>query len=270
MALVELVGPPTVGKSTVVAAGVRRGAHDARRSIAPVRHPALAPLGPWIRRTASGGPGRALAGRLLAGPDDARAEAALTAVADPWAPFLDLVVGPAAEGADAASPAGRALRVMGRAWLLEAVRLRALLEAERAADRRDLLDEGVTHPLKVRAVAGDDADRVAAYARVVPLPDVLVVLDAPASVLARRMRERYAADPTRVRWAALGDDASDATIEALVRTTQRTVATLADAAEDRGCPVVRIDVEGRSADEVAATLLARLRSLPHRSGAALR
>lgn len=265
MALVELVGPPTVGKSTLVAACVRRGAHDARRSLMRPRHPALGPLADWARRAASGdGLLQSLAGRLLVVPDDAWTEAQLAAVARAWAPFLDLVLGASTP------PDDRALGVMERAWLLEAIRLRALLEPERAAGRLDLLDEGVTHPFKVRAVAGDDTVRSEAYARVVPLPDILVVLDADPAVLVPRVRARYATAPARVRWASFGPDADDARIEDTLRSASRTAATIAQAAEDRGCPVIRIDVGDGPIERTATVLLERLRSTTDRAGADLR
>lgn len=261
MPLAELTGPPAVGKSALVAAGVRLGAVDARRSVlrfrragrgGPVRAPDL-----LIRAR---GPLRAAGDRLLRTPDDAEMEAALASVAVGWAAFLRLTLdGPGAE----ATPSGTdpVLRLVERGWALEAVRLRALLEAGPQVSGLRLLDEGLTHPYKALTIVGSDSEEaVRRYAECVPLPDTLVVVDDATDAIVERFRARYRAVPTRARWAALGPSPSDARLAAEIGRTRTTIEIIASAAEARGCEVVRLDTPGATPLERAQELLGRLRA----------
>lgn len=259
MPLVELVGPPAVGKTTLVAACVREGAADVRRTLLSPRHPLLAPLAERARRTPGpAGPRRALADRLLAAPDLASGEAALTAVASSWRPFLELVLaGPS--GAPPSTDAGLTLAVMERAWLLDAIRLRALVATLPDSSDLALLDEGLTHPYKTLAAVGDDPARLERYAALVPLPDVLAVVDLDPDEHAQRLRARHGTGATRARWAALGDDVDAAALRAEIDRVRAVVDRVATAAATRGTPVVRIDATGRTPATLAVTLLGRVR-----------
>lgn len=276
MRLIELVGPPAVGKSSIVAAALGRGLRDARCSVLAPRNALVAPLLPRLRRVAGRrSPLDRIVRRLLVDPDEAHVEAALTAVGTDWAAFLALVLdGPVDGHAD--GPGGdrppAALAVMERSWLLRAVQLRALLELERrgphhagshrrAADTRlvpmFVLDEGLTHPYKAIAAVGASDAAIGRYADLVPLPDLLVVVDDDAEVLARRMRARYATTPERARWQALSADTGPPVEE--IRRTQRIVRIVAERAAARGGEVIRLDAAGASPVELA-------RELAHRSG----
>lgn len=252
MSLVELVGPPAVGKSTLVDAAVRRGARDARREILEPRHPLLRPLADLARRRPPGG--RRITDRLLTPPTTARIEAALSATAADWADYLDLIL---AEPGRPTEPCAedRVLAVMERSWFLEAVRLRALLERLPDSAELPLLDEGLTHPYKVHAAVGADPVAVARYAEHVPLPEVLVVLSAEPEVVVRRIRERHRTEPGRARWNALLRDGDGDVVEQEVERVAATVAAIATAAERRGCPVVRLDTTSEDPDRAVEELL---------------
>ena len=265
MRLIELVGPPAVGKSSIVAAALGRGLHDARRSVLAPRNVLVAPLLPRLRRTAGRRPPfDRIWRRLLVDPDEAHVEAALTAVGADWATFLALVLGGPTDG-PVNDPAGDrpppALAVMERSWLLRAVQLRALLELEHAADPllvpMLVLDEGLTHPYKAIAAVGASDAAIERYADLVPLPDLLVVVDGDAEVLARRMQARYATTPERARWQALSADTEPPVEE--IRRTQRIVRIIAERAAARGSEVIRLDAAGASPVELA-------RELTHRAG----
>ena len=268
MPLVELVGPPTVGKSTLVAACVRGGATDARRHVLLPRSPVLAPIAPAARAVAATDTGlrRRLLDRLVVAPDDARTERALLDVAEAWAPFLALVLdGPEARDGRAPgerSPERLALDLVGRGWLDAAIGLRALLEPSLGSPARLVLDEGLTHPFKAHAAVGEDPAALARYAELVPLPDVLVVLAADTDMLVARFRSRFGGTERRVRWAALGADVEDRTIRDELERTVDAVELVAVAAERRGCPVVRLRVDDATPGALAAELADRLSALP--------
>ena len=258
MALAELVGPPALGKSTLVDACVRGGARDARRSLLTARHPLFTPLSALARNAH---PDRRLvrliSDRLLRAPDEAGTEAALAAVATSWGPFLEVVLqsDPARH-----APEDLALRLMERSWLLDAVRWRALLEPLRSATGALLLDEGLTHPLKVgAAIDASDPEALRRYAATVPLPDVLVVLDAEPQVLEGRLRERARMAPERARSAAYEDPEA---LHRLIEMSRHVTASIAATAEERGARVIRLDGSSASSEVLADTLLTMLRSLP--------
>ena len=280
MRLIELVGPPAVGKSSIVAAALGRGLHDARRSVLAPRNALVAPLLPRLRSTAGRrSPFDRIVRRLLVDPDEAHVEAALTAIGSDWAAFLALALdGPAdgrldgpLDGPEGDRPPA-ALAVMARSWLLRAVQLRALLELERrgphhagshrraadqAADPMLVLDEGLTHPYKAIAAVGASDAAIERYADLVPLPDLLVVVDGDAEVLARRMQARYTTTPERARWQALSADTEPPVEE--IRRTQRIVRIVAERAAARGSEVIRLDAAGSTPVELA-------RELAHRVG----
>ena len=255
MPLVELIGPPAVGKSTLVNAAVRRGALDARRQLLAPRHPLVAPFSGWARRvTGRKGPLQMVADRVLTEPGFVRIEAALTRMAPDWRAFLMFVLeGPGAPAAR--TPESLALVVMERGWLLDATRLRALISSQPPHNGVQLLDEGLTHPYKALAAVGEDPSRLHRYAELVPLPDVLVVVELDVAEHMRRLRARHQRTPGRVRWDALGSNVDDATLLEEVQRVRRTVEVISTAAETRGTPVLHLDATGRSPDELALQLL---------------
>ena len=270
MRLIELVGPPAVGKSSIVAAALGRGLQDARSSVLAPRNALVAPLLPRLRRVAGRrSPFDRIVRRLLIDPGEARIEAALTAIGADWAAFLSLVLDGPLDGPEGDRPPA-ALAVMERSWLLRAVQLRALLELERrgphqAGPRRRatdpmlvpmfVLDEGLTHPYKAIAAVGASDAAIERYADLVPLPDLLVVVDDDAEVLARRMQTRYAMTPERARWQALSAHAGPPVEE--IRRTQRVVHIIAERAAVRGGEVIHLDAAGASPIELAGELARR-------------
>lgn len=264
MPLVEFTGPPAVGKSSVVAAGVRLGAVDARRSVLRPRRsrPGSAGHVPAAATRLRGPLLRAVADRALRAADDAESEAALTAVATEWAAFLRLTVdGPVPDAAAAAADSHAVLALVERGWMLDALRLRALLEPLRRGSDLLLLDEGLTHPYKARAVVGSDTGAaLQRYADRVPLPDVLVVIDDTTDAIVARFRARYRATPTRARWAALGQDPSDAVLVTEVDRTRAVVEVIATAAETRSCRVIRLDAAGLTPEQRAHAVMDRIRT----------
>ena len=262
MRLIELVGPPAVGKSTIVAAALGRGLQEARSSVLAPRNALVAPLLPRLRRVA----GRRssfdrIVRRLLIDPGEARIEAALTAVGADWAAFLQLVLdGPTGDRPPAA------LAVMERVWLLRAFQLRAVLEVERREhdqsrppgrgdDPMLVLDEGLTHPYKAIAAVGSSDAAIERYAATVPLPDVLIVVDDDADIIARRLQARHASTPGRARPQELGTDAERLVDE--VRRAQQVVRLVAGHAADRGAEVITLDATGASPERLAAELVHR-------------
>jgi len=263
MPLVEFIGPPTVGKSTLVEACVGPGFLDARRAVLEPRHPLLAPLAPLARTVSTPPILRGLAARVLAAPADARVEAALAAIPETWRPFLRLVLdGDTDQDGPSVTPAGTyVIALMERQWLLSALQLRALLEPERRSESILLLDEGLTHPYKARGVAGTRAHTVLEkYAECVPMPDILVVLDADTSVLVQRMRDRYDRMPERARWASLGQgDAERLTAE--LDAVRGSVRTIVSRLRARGCQIIEIDPLGGSTKSLALRLTGEIRAL---------
>ena len=262
MPLIELVGPPGVGKSTLVGAAVDRGPGvlEARRAVLDPRLPL--PRGAVDRLRASR-PGvlRTLSDRVLTGPGEAEVETALATVAPHWQPFLRMVLdgGAGTSRPHDTTPAEDVIALMERDWFHGALRTRALLERERTRADLLLLDEGLTHPFKARAIVGrGDLERLERYGRLVPLPDVLVVLDAPGSVVAERLLRRHRAAPRRARWASLGGDLSAPRLAEEVEALRQDVEVIAAAAAGRGCPVVRIESGTLPPEELAGRMMAAL------------
>lgn len=251
MRLVEFVGPPESGKTTI-----------ARRLLSV----AAAAEGPWIDgRLLARAPrlGRStpsllafasrrtwIADLLLGARDEAASEAALSAAA----PVLGGLLTRAGRGTIANDPVLRGLVLR---WALEALDVRAAVEASRprlSASTVAVLDEGMTHPYKIAAFAepGDVADVLP----LLPLPDVLVRTVVPDEVLIERLDRRRRASPTGARgrtWtsrAALADE---------VRRVATVVGMVGDEAERRGVPVIEVD--GTAAPEdVTGDLFPRIAS----------
>ena len=271
MPLIELVGPPGVGKSTLVGAAVDRaaGVLEARRA---VRDPRLPLPSGAVDRLRASRPGvlRTLSDRLLTGPGEAEVEAALATVAPDWQPFLRMVLdgGAGASRPHDTTPAEDVIAVMEHGWFHGALRTRALLERERARPHLLLLDEGLTHPFKARAIVGrGDPERLESYGGLVPLPDALVVLDAPGSVVAERLLRRRRADPRRARWASLGGDVSEARLTDEVEALRRDVEVIVTAAAGRGCPIVRIESGTLPPEVLAGRMTAALAQVRSGTGA---
>jgi hypothetical protein len=253
MPLVELLGPPAVGKSTLQEALVVHGMRDAGRAVLVPRWRSFAPLAGVARCARPRW--HALADRVLLPPGPDRIEAALSEVAPRWAPFLDLILeGPPQSVTP--SPDASVLGIVERLWLLEALERRALLEALPPTEEPLILDEGLTHPYKALAVAGRDERRLHRYAALVPIPDVLVAIDAESDLIAARLADRYRRSPTRIRAASVGT--SDAAIREEVSRVRHAVDVVVAAAETRGCTVVRFPLKGERADVLADRLLTRL------------
>jgi hypothetical protein len=169
-----------------------------------------------------------------------------------WAPFLDLILeGP--RPPRPLKPEAQVLALLERSWFLEAVQQQALLATLPTSREVLVLDEGLTHPYKAFAVTGTDDSLLHRYAALVPLPDVLIVMDADYDLIASRLRHRHLTSPSRPRAAALR--ASDATIDQEVARVRRAVEVVARAAMARGCPVIRLAVHDSAPDALADRLL---------------
>lgn len=259
MPLIELVGPAASGKSVLADACVTLGAHDARRSVLRPRRGLPGRVAPLARRSRVGLV-RWLADRSLTGPSLEAVEQALASVSPDWQDYLQLLLevpigvsGP---------PKESALRLLERHWLVEALLLRAQLEATRLDPALHVLDEGLTHPRKILAACGHDEALIDRCASVVPLPDVLVVVDVEEGILVERSRTRLQESPARLRSLALGGPDSgpdDGRLVADIRRSMAVTDLVAGHARARGCRVVRLRTGGRSPEESAATLLAEVR-----------
>jgi hypothetical protein len=266
-ALIELVGAPGTGKSTLVDALVTgRGAR--RPSVGPplvdatrlVRAPRRAPRGEVPAWPVTGGPlvrgladVRGLSRLVLRVRDRAELWGLLATRHADWGEFLALTRAAAAD--DHRDPAFRAL---ASGWLAQTLQLRAL------ADRVDdpvvcLLAEGlVQRRLTVLGSPADplvlfDPGRVATYLATMPLPGAVVHLTAAPDVVAARLAARSAQGGSIVRHAGL-DDARRA---ALTRADTEALAEAVAAVASRGVRVVTIDT---GVDDLASSV-ARVRAL---------
>lgn len=254
MPLVELVGPPAIGKSTLVDACVGRGASDARRELLQPRLERLTSLAELARSIPrSKRFRRLLADRLLLPPALHEVEAALADVAPAWNDFLTLILG-GADPSGPSSPVSPALALMERSWLLEAVQVRALLAVQPASSRLLVLDEGLSHPYKVLAAAGERREDQDRYAGCFPIPDVLAVLDAPTEVVVERLTRRARSGPPRARWVTPDGPFDGRRIEDEVHRTRGVVARIVEGAQARGCTIVHVDAEGSVTDAADALL----------------
>lgn len=251
--LVELVGPPGAGKSTLA-----RAALAAARASGSIwvdarllaRRPRL--RAPSDRALAIASRRRGLATLLLGAPDEAVIAEALDAAAPVLGPLLARAGrGPATDDA--------VLRGLGVRWALDALAVRALVDAarrDRPAGTVALLDEGLTHPYKLAALDAAPTPPPDILA-LVPLPDVLVRVEVPDDVLTARLRRRRDATPAAPRersWA--GEAGLAAEVERLRTTTDAVVAV----ATRRGIPVLTID--GTASPQGAAEdLVARVDGL---------
>ncbi len=261
--LIELVGAPGTGKSTLVAALVAgRGAR--RPDVGPplvdaarlVRAPRGAPAGSVPAWPVTGGvvtralaDVRGLSRLVLRVRDRAELWGLLARRHDEWGEFLALTRAAAAD--DHRDPAFRAL-VSG--WLAQTLQLRAL--ADRVADPVVcVLAEGlVQRRLTVLGSPVDpavvfDPGRVAAYLATLPVPAGLVHLTAAGEVLEARLAARAAEGRAIVRHAGLDDERRAAASRADAAALADAVAAVAA----RGVPVVTVDT---GAQDLAASVRA--------------
>lgn len=99
-----------------------------------------------------------------------------------------------------------------------------------------VFDEGFAHravQLFASSVEVPDDDQIAAYAGLLPKPDLLVYVDVPAVVCLERVRSRGV-------WARLADK-DDADISRFVHNAHRAVGLMADQARRRGWPLVEVE-----------------------------
>lgn len=232
--LVEFIGPPGSGKTTlmraVLAAAHGRGSRwiDARLL---ARRPRL--HSPSDRLLAIASRSRSISTLLLGAPDEATVAAALDASATAMSPLLARV-GRARTSDD------EVLRGLGIRWMLDAIVARALIDQElrnRPSLTIALLDEGLTHPYKLATLGPDPIPPMDVLA-LVPLPDLLVRFQIPEDVLLGRLRARRDRTPTGPRersWASESDLVAE--VEHLAAAVEA-VATLA---ARRGIPVLTAD-----------------------------
>ena len=277
--LLEIAAPPSAGKSTLLqvlrglaadpAAGIRWRPAD--RAVLRPRWATSTPdiLRSPERHPPSWGPLRRV---LFRAPTDAELQEALGAVATSWDDFLRVVVGGPRIVGSSTVPA---LEVMAMRWLSESITTRALLELHAAARRSVgrtngavidvlLLDDGLLHPYKLEAAVGrGDVTRREAYLATVPVPDVLVHLDAPVDLITRRLEHRHAARPNSLRARAINASHPDGEVPAFAAEAQRLVglaSVMAEALRLRGVPIIRVDAAATTAAQVDE-LIAGIRSL---------
>lgn len=191
--LVEFIGPPASGKSTLarrLLAKGRRGSPlvDARLLGRP---PRLGPETPAILSAASR---FAPLARLLLGP---ASETAIATALDSSRRELGPLLSLAGTSTDAMDPVLRGLEVR---WALQAIEVRALVEQARRANRPPLIavsDEGLTHPYKIAAFG--DPLVMPELIDLIPLPDIIVHVMLDEHVQVARIRERHAAHPNGPR-----------------------------------------------------------------------
>jgi len=278
--LLEIAAPPGAGKSTVLRA-LREIAADPTVGICwcAADHAIQRP------RRASSTTGRRWLGDpapvweplrrvLFRAPTDAELQDALGSVAEAWDDFLRVVTeGPGTGSARASSVP--ALDIMTTRWLLESITTRALLEAHEVArppigrtsgDAIDviLLDDGLMHPYKLEAAVGrDDPARRDAYLRTVPVPDVLVHLEASVGLIARRLQHRHEAKPQSLRARAIRAAHQGEAEAAFTAEAERLVALAGDIADGmrrRGVPVITVDASATTLAQVDE-LIPGIRSL---------
>jgi hypothetical protein len=235
--LVELVGAPGAGKSTVAAAldGLRAGGAVLRPATDLVRPPRRG-----LPREAA---------RRLAGAEDPRVlRRALADRAEAWDPLLRLVL--AARPDD---PRGAALRLEALDWTRRTLATVALVRA--APGGAFVLDEG---PLqRVTAVLGPlpDPVEVARYVGLLPPSDLVLHLKADDATLARRLADRAAAGRVIDRHLGLDPAARLASVRA-----DAAVLAAAVGAAATGTTVIDVDASD-GADPIAAARAAVLRQL---------
>ncbi len=233
--LVEFVGPPEAGKSTLVMSLLSRREADgparidarllARRLRGTERSAGVRLLRAASRR-------HRVADLLLGAPREHTTVLALTEASRRWPDLLPRVAVP---------PSPQLIDVMALRWALESLITRALVERERGSTpprTLALLDEGPTHPYKVMALVGAGREPSQEAVDVLPLPDVLVHVVIGPEVLAGRLRSRRERRPDGPRELAWSSE--DRLTEEAMRTI-RVSALVAEAARRRGVPVIEVD-----------------------------
>jgi len=235
--IVELVGAPGVGKSTLARALVGRRVGAAGRmvvSAADLLHRPARRL-PW--------PFASMVRRPLDAMDR---RGALTAIAPQWQEFLALCAEPRAR-----SSGSDLRRLYADSWLLTTLETMAL-----ARQRQDpalvVLDEGLVQRAIGVLGPAPDPERLRRFVATVPCADVVVQLVASEDWLLERMSRRT--EEGRVNLRHIGLDAEQ--LRASLRADQELLGAVVAGLGSRGIRVIRIDTE--TAVDVLAALEAGL------------
>jgi len=269
--IVELLGLPGAGKSTLAAAllgtdqrgtdqrvtgrrGTGRrvaGRRGTARLSAPdhvlgsSRLPLPEAVGPVLRAAVGQLPGRArdVARRALLRADDTDA---LAVLARSHPAFLDLIAhAPPPHGADAAQV------LVWRGWPLTTLRMHVALRRSVAPGRTVLVEEGVVQ--RANTVCAGAPELAPAYFASQPLPDALIVLHIDAEAAMARISGRGGRALLR------HEGRTSAEVLADLQRTAQLVTTAVDALRARGLPVIELDATaptGRQRHQVLAAVAA--------------
>lgn len=245
--IVEMLGAPGAGKTTMVAA-VEEGCRAAGRTPFTIERAARC----FAARTLLG----RLAARVLPHRFERRAQWAVFRLASGWHTLRFAVAHHGLTRYLLASQRGRpaAADAKGRRvvyWYLRTMGSYGFLRSKAAPDEVIVIDEGFVHravQLHASAVESPTASQIAGYVAVLPRPALLVHVDASPATCWRRVQARGA-------WARLSHRSS-AEIERFVEHAHEAVTLLRAELDRQGWPVLEVDNDDEDPGE-AATVLAR-------------